>query len=117
MAHEVHDGSPHREPGYGGNAEGVIGEHQQRPGMGGKVKNTLAHVTAKLMGQKGEQERASNFPGAKFNEDPHMYIHRYIFARSFTKIFKLSGPSERTKGLHEESPAIHNVRERLLIDI
>ncbi|KAL3688547.1 hypothetical protein R1sor_014856 [Riccia sorocarpa] len=68
------EGSEGREPGYGGNTEGVIGEHQQRPGMGGKVKNTLAHVTAKLMGQKGEQERASNFPGAKFNEDPEMYV-------------------------------------------
>ncbi|KAL3692878.1 hypothetical protein R1sor_006529 [Riccia sorocarpa] len=41
MAHEVHDGSLLREPGYGGNAEGVIGEHRQRPGRGGKVKNTL----------------------------------------------------------------------------
>ncbi|KAL3691194.1 hypothetical protein R1sor_004845 [Riccia sorocarpa] len=108
MAHEVHDGSPHREPGYGGNAEGVTGEHQQRPGMGGKVKNTLAHVTAKLMGQKGEQERASNFPGAKFNEDPQMYVGPPSLVYGSTgnglKLKKEGGDNVHRRSLSPHSP-------------
>ncbi|KAL2622756.1 hypothetical protein R1flu_002961 [Riccia fluitans] len=72
MAEEAHDRSPHGEqPGYGGNAEGVMGEQLERPGMGEKMRNTLAHVSTKVKGEK--EEHASRPQGPKHQDDPLGY--------------------------------------------
>ncbi|KAG6543080.1 hypothetical protein Mapa_015576 [Marchantia paleacea] len=76
MAHEPRQ-SPtfaEGEPGYGGNAEGVLAEQQQRPGVGAKVKNSLMNVKDKIKGSRSPGEHPSHFPGSVYKNDPQLNV-------------------------------------------